>query len=155
MFASVVAVSLLTASLSAALTVNALPGEINGPDDLYGKSVATIGGSTAEAWLTGALSGSGDKIQVRVFKDIPGCLLALKTGQVKAVVYDQPILQYYIKKLGPDNFETVGNLFQKTNYGFGLQDKSPLREPINQAMLRLNEKGDIDELKAKWFGTQQ
>ena len=155
MFASVVAVSLLTASLSAALTVNALPGEINGPDDLYGKSVATIGGSTAEAWLTGALSGSGDKIQVRVFKDIPGCLLALKTGQVKAVVYDQPILQYYIKKLGPDDFQIVGNIFQKTNYGFGLQDKSPLREPINQAMLRLNEKGDIDELKAKWFGTQQ
>jgi len=155
MFASVVAVSLLTASLSAALTVNALPGEINGPDDLYGKSVATIEGSTAESWLNGALSGSGETIKVQVFPDVPSCLMALQKGKVKAVVYDAPILHYYVNKLGPDKYETVGNLFQKNNYGFGLQNNSTLREPINQAMLRLNEMGVIDELKVKWFGAQQ
>ena len=155
MFASVVAVSLLTASLSAALTVNALPGEINGPDDLYGKSVATIEGSTAESWLTGALSGSGETIKVQLYPDVPSSLAALNNGKVKAVVYDSPILHYYAKKLGPDKFELVGNLFQKSNYGFGLQNNSALREPINQVMLRLNEEGVIDELKAKWFGSEK
>jgi ABC-type amino acid transport substrate-binding protein len=86
---------------------------------------------------------------------VPSCLLALKKGDVKAVVYDAPILHYYVKKLGPDTYETVGNLFQKNNYGFGLQNNSNLRESINRAMLRLNEMGVIDELKSKWFGTEQ
>ncbi len=104
MFASVVAVSLLTASLSAALTVKAALSEINGPDDLYGNSVATIEGSTAESWLTGALSGSGETIKVQLYPDVPSCLAALKNGKVKTVIHDSPILQYDIKELWPDKF---------------------------------------------------
>ena len=76
-----------------------------------GKSVATIGGSTAETWVNGAMSDSGDKIRVRVFTDIPCCLQALKKGKVKAVVHDAPILHYYVRKIGPDHFETVDNIF--------------------------------------------
>ena len=65
------------------------------------------------------------------------------------------VLHYYAKKLGPDKFELVGNLFQKSNYGFGLQNNSTLREPINQTMLKLNETGVIDGLKANWFGSEK
>ncbi len=152
MLASVIAVSLLTASLSAVLTVNSLTGDINGPNDLPGKEVATIGGSTSEAWLKKLGSNGGATVNLRVFPDIPACLAALKSGKVQAVVFDAPILKYYVNKLGPEDFVMVGNLFERNNYGFGLQQDSLLRERINQVLLNLNENGVTDDLKMKWFG---
>jgi len=152
MFASVIAVSLLTASLSAVLTVNSLPGEINGPDDLYGRSVGTVGGSVAESWLSKQASPSGEKIDIKAYPDVKGSIDALKTGTVKAVVYDSPILDYQIHRFKEDDLELVGPLFDKGSYGFAVKRESPLREHINQVMLKLNENGTMDQLKTKWFG---
>lgn len=152
MLASVIAVSLLTASLSATLTVNSLTGDINGPSDLLGKTVATIGGSTTEGFLQKLGSSSGQRVSVKVFPDIPACLDALKSGAVRAVVFDAPVLKYYINKLGPEDFTLVGNLFERNNYGFGLQRESQLRKRINEALLNMNESGVTDELRQRWFG---
>jgi ABC-type amino acid transport substrate-binding protein len=153
MFASVIAVSLLTASLSAVLTVSALPGEINGPDDLYGRVVGTLQGSVAETWLEKEVNPVGQKIIVKPYSDIQAAINALRSGTVKAVVYDAPILEYYISKNNATDIELVGGLFEKSNYGFALQQNSPIREPINQVMLRLKEQGVIDQIHAKWFGS--
>lgn len=155
MLASVIAVSLLTASLSAVLTVNSLTSDINGPNDLPGKSVATIAGSTSETWLHKLGTTGGQRVTVEAFPDIPACLDALKSGKVKAVVYDAPILKYYVNKIAPDDFALVGSLFERNNYGFGLQQDSPMRERINQVLLDLNENGVTDELKDKWFGAEK
>ncbi|HVE15948.1 MAG TPA: transporter substrate-binding domain-containing protein [Chthoniobacterales bacterium] len=155
MFASVIAVSLLTASLSALLTVNSLSSDISKPSDLPGKAVATLGGSTAEAWLTQLGASSGEKVNVKIYPDVAACLAALKNGQVKAVVYDAPILKYWVNKLGPDDYELVGSMFERNNYGFALQQDSQLRERINQVLLDLNESGVTDRLKKDWFGEEQ
>lgn len=152
MLASVIAVSLLTASLSAVLTVNSLTSDIKGPDDLPGKKVATIGGSTAENWLK--KFGGGDKIKVQTYPDIPACIEALKKDEVKAVVFDAPILKYYLTKPGMSNLALVGTVFERNNYGFGLQQDSTLREPINQVLLNLWEKGVTTDLAKPWFGEE-
>ncbi len=152
MLASVIAVSLLTASLSAILTVNTLTGDISGPNDLPGKKVATIGGSTAETWLRKL--GSNEKVDVKVFADIPACIGELKSGKVDAVVFDAPVLKYYLNKLDAGDLVLVNGLFERNNYGFGLQQNSTLREPINQVLLKLNENGVTDALKKKWFGAE-
>ena len=155
MLASVVAVSLLTASLSAALTVNSLTGDINGPSDLLGKKVATIGGSTTETWLSKLGTQGGQRVSVQSFADIPACLDALKSGKVKAVVFDAPVLKYYVKQAHGDDFTLVPGLFERSNYGFGLQQDSPLRERINQVLLNLNENGFTNDLKEKYFGKDE
>ena len=151
MFASVIAVSLLTASLSAVLTVNSLTGDIDGPNALPGKKVATIAGSTCEAFLN-RLGSNKQRVQVSTYPDVPACLDALKSGEVKAVVFDAPVVQYYVKKMGPESFDLVQPIFDRNNYGFGLQQDSPLRERINQVLLNLNENGVTDKLKETWFG---
>lgn len=150
MLASVIAVSILTASLSAVFTVNSLSGEINGSSDLPGRKVATIGGSTAEAWLKKMGADGGPKVQVEAFPTVPDCLAALKNGKVKAVVYDGPILKYYVGVGGGDYFRLVPALFEKNNYGFGLQQGSPLRKRINQALLKLNENGVSEDLRRRF-----
>ena len=152
MLASVIAVSLLTASLSAVLVVDSLTSDINGPNDLPGKKVATIGGSTAENWLK-KFEG-GDKIKVQTFPDIPACIEALKKNEVKAIVFDAPILKYYLTKPGMSNLALVGVPFARNNYGFGLQQDSPLREPINRVLLNLHENNVIRELEEPWFGKE-
>jgi polar amino acid transport system substrate-binding protein len=150
MLASVIAVSLLTASLSAVITVNSLTADISGPNDLPGKRVATVKGSTTEAWLS-KLGGDADPVTVVAFANVRECLAALKKGEVKAVVYDAPVLKYYVKELGEDKYMLVGSLFERNNYGFGLQQDSPLRERINQVLLNFNENGVTDDLKRKYF----
>jgi len=153
MFASVIAVSLLTALLSAAFTVNSLTGDIKGPEDLPGKAVATIGGSTSETWLNKL--GGTRRVEVKVFPDIPACLAALRSGEVKAVVYDAPILKYYANKSGNSDVSLVPGLFERNNYGFGLQQDSPLREQMNQVLLNLSETGVSATLDEHWFGKKE
>jgi ABC-type amino acid transport substrate-binding protein len=117
-----------------------------------GRKVATVSGSTSEAWLQRVGSGGGLKVNVVTFPNIPDCLGALKSGAVQAVVFDASILRYYLSKDGADELMLVGPLFERSNYGFGLQVDSPLRERINRALLILKERGAGEDLRRKWFG---
>ena len=78
---------------------------------------------------------------------------ALSRGEVRAVVYDAPILRHLLNRHSERKLQLVGPLFDKQDYGFGLRGGSPLREPINRALLALEEQGVVDELAVKWFGT--
>lgn len=146
MLLSIVLVSLLTASFTTTLTVNSLKGDINGPDDLPGRQVATIKGSTTETWLN-------DKgAKVTALADVAACIEALKAGQVQAVVYDAPVLQYEAAKSNDTSLQMVGPVFERQNYAFALQQDSLLRERLNQALLLLSEEGVGSELREKYFG---
>ena len=69
------------------------------------------------------------------------------------MVYDAPILRYDLSKRIGTRLRLVGPTFEKQFYGIGLQQESPLRLPINRALLALNERGFMDELQKKWFGS--
>jgi polar amino acid transport system substrate-binding protein len=149
MLLSIVLVSLLTASFTTTLTVNSLKGDINGPNDLPGREVATIRQSTSATWL----NAKGAK--VNELATIEECIAALKAGKVKAVVFDAPILQYNVNKAGDEKLQLVGPVFERQGYAFALQDGSPLRERINRALLAVTERGATAELRKKWFGADQ
>ncbi len=147
MLLSIVLISFLTASFTTTMTVNSLKGDINGPGDLPGRKVATLAGSTSEKWLQ-------DKgIETVPAADVAGAVLLLKQGKATAVVYDAPMLSYYLNQSHDTNLELVGPVFGRQTYGIGLQDASPLREHLNRALLALNERGFIDDLRRKWFGS--
>jgi ABC-type amino acid transport substrate-binding protein len=63
------------------------------------------------------------------------------------------VLQHYALKKGKGRVKVVGLVFQEQNYGIALQVKSPLREEINIALLRLVENGVYKEIHDKWFGS--
>ena len=149
MLSATVLVSLLTASFTTTLTINTLKGDINGPGDLPGRKVATVKGSTAENWL----NAKGAKVVL--LGDVMECISALKNGDVNAVVYDAPVLKYEAGKLHDDSLQMVGPVFERQNYAFALQQDSPLRERLNQALLKLTEQGAGTELRQKFFGEDQ
>jgi polar amino acid transport system substrate-binding protein len=146
MFASVVFIAYFTAAVTSSLTLQQLRGDINGPEDLPGKRVASVKGSTAEEYLR------QHNIEIAEFAKVEDAYQALQTGQIDAVVYDAPVLLYYAAHEGKGKVQTVGAIFRKENYGVAFPDKSPLRKRVNEILLKLKENGTYDQLYTKWFG---
>jgi polar amino acid transport system substrate-binding protein len=72
---------------------------------------------------------------------------------VEAVVYDAPILRYYLSEHPGTRLQLVGDAFDKQNYGFPMQQQSPFRKEINRALLKVAEEGYFVDLDKKWFAT--
>jgi polar amino acid transport system substrate-binding protein len=148
MFTSVVFVAYFTATVTTSLTVQQLSGTIQSPSDLPGKIVATTRGSTSAKFL------SDRHIQKLEFANIDNAYESLLKGEANAIVFDSPVLLYYAAHEGKGKVQVVGEVFQKENYGIVFATNSPLRKPINNALLTLQEKGVYQELYNKWFRTQ-
>jgi len=135
-----------TASVTTTVTVQELHGTINGPEDLFGKRVATVEKSTAAEYL--AIQG----LSAVELEDVEKAYHLLETGKVDAVVYDAPVLQHYASKKGKGKVQVVGLIFKEKSYGIALPEKSDLRDRINIALLKLMETGKYEEVNKKWFG---
>jgi ABC-type amino acid transport substrate-binding protein len=146
MVVSIVLIAYFTAAVTTEMTVKSLAGSVGGPGDLPGVKVGTVATSTAETWLR------NNKAKVSSYPDVATAIAALNSGEVKAVVYDAPVLRYQLSKRSGTRLHLVGPTFERQSYGIGLQQDSPLRVPINRALLALNERGFIEELQKKWFG---
>lgn len=143
-YAGLVFVAFFTAYATTSLTMQGLKGAINGPSDLAGKRVAVVQGSTSARYAEGL------RARTAGFPDFKTAADAMLAGKADAVVYDAPVIQYYTK-----NHTTVriaGSTFRSENYGILFPLGSPLRRPVNEALLRLFENGVYDSLNKKWFG---
>jgi len=148
MFASALFVAYFTASVTSSLTLQQLHGNINGPEDLPGKRVATIAGSTSAAYL------QAHHIAASEFESLPAAVAALSRRDAEALVYDSPALLYYASHEGRGATAVVGPVFQKGNYGIIARAGSPQLKAINRALLSIKEDGTYDLLYARWFGGQ-
>ncbi|RBY90956.1 glutamate ABC transporter substrate-binding protein [Blastococcus sp. TF02A-30] len=91
------------------------PEGIEGPEDLAGKNVCSVEGSTpAENIRT-----NYPEAQLTLFDVYSKCADALRNGQVDAVTTDNVILTGLVEG-GQGAFELVGNPFTEEPYGIGL-----------------------------------
>jgi polar amino acid transport system substrate-binding protein len=146
MFTSVVFVAYYTAQLTAALTVEQIQGDINGPDDLPGKRVATTRGSTAAAFL------QEEHARVQEFGTVDAAFQALLGNTADAVVFDAPVILYFAGHDGKGRVQTAGPVFRKEDYGIVFAEGSPLRKRVDRALLELRESGAYAQILQKWFG---
>ena len=142
----VIAIAYITSSMTSVMTINKIRGHIAGFQDLAGKTVGTIVGSTGEAYCKSV------GLNTRTFDDIRGAVAALVERQIDAIVYDSPILRYYDKQHPELPIEEVGSVFDPRKYGFALPRSSPLRAQIDEELLNLNEDGYTNGLERKYFG---
>jgi polar amino acid transport system substrate-binding protein len=138
-------ISYLTATATTIMTVDSLGNDISGPKDLVGKPVATLQGTSADKYL--------QTIHVKVveFTKLDDAVDALNTDKVKAVVYDSPVLMYYLATNDAKDLHLVGHLFDKQKYGFGLQLSSKLRQQLNSALLTVEETEFLGKLDKLYF----
>lgn len=139
-------VSIFVARITAAMTISAIESSVSSVNDLYGKRVGKVAGSTAEAFL------QNRDLNGYALNDLSDVLRAFEDGDLDAVVFDSPILAYYVKTDGARFGQLAGPTFQHENYGIALPSGSELVEPINQALLELREDGTYAQIYRKWFG---
>ena len=122
------------------------PEGIAGPEDLAGKKVCSVTGSTpAENIRTNYPD--ADLTEFDVYSK---CAEALKNKQVQAVTTDNVILLGLISQ-DPDAFELVGKPFTEEPYGIGLKKgDTAFRSFINDTLDKLYQDG---RWKAAWDAT--
>jgi len=142
----VVYVALLTAHMTAAITVERLRASINGPNDLRGRSVATLAGTPAAGYLRA--------IGARVAEvDRPEDLFAaVAAGRVEAAVFAAPALRYYASHEGAGRVSVVGPEFRRAELGFVVPLESPLRRKIDASLLAMRDDGSYQRIHDRWFG---
>lgn len=141
-------VSVFTARITSVMTVDAITGNVNSINDLYGKQVGTISGSTAANFL------SRREIEFSGYDDLETLLAGFTAEELDAVVFDAPILSYFASHEGRRIASMTGGIFMRENYGIAFPTGSPLVEDVNQALLALREDGTYDEIYRKWFGNR-
>ena len=130
MFASLIAISTFTAAIASSLTVGSLTPAVRGPQDLPRALVAGIPGTTGAAYL------DDEGISYRSFDTPEDAVRSLAAGETDAVVSDAPILAYLIRKLDVERVEVLPERLDTQAYGIALPQGSPLREPLDRALLR-------------------
>ncbi|MGP6088478.1 transporter substrate-binding domain-containing protein [Antarctobacter jejuensis] len=143
--ASLFFVSIFVAKITAAMTVTALTSSIASINDLDRREVGTVAGSTASLFL------EGREVRHVAYDGFAEMIGAFESGEVDALVYDGPLLRYYLSRNPGGDAYVLDRVFRSEDYGIALLSGSTLREPINQALLKLRERGTYDALVAEWF----
>jgi polar amino acid transport system substrate-binding protein len=143
----VVLIAQFTATVTSTLTVEQIQSNIQGPSDLPGKTIATAPGSVAASWLTA---------MGLPFVPVTDSELAygmLIRGEIQAIVYEAPQLQYWINTRGQSAVSLVGPVFRPEKYAIAVPIGSPLRKRINDALLTMQADGTMEEIGRRWFTT--
>ena len=147
-FVSIVFVAYYTATLTANLTVEKFDSQISGPSDLFGKRVCTVDRTTSATFLT------EQGITFTGAPAIKDCYAGIKGNTFDAVVFDAPVLAYFVAHDGAGEASLVGTVFKNTDYGIAFHNGSELRKQADEALLKMREDGDFDMIKEKWFGPE-
>ena len=124
---------------------------INSKDDLAGKKVCSVEGSTpAERIKTEA-----PKAALTLFDTYGKCATALENKQVDAVTTDEAILLGLVSKK-KDAYKVVGDPFSEEPYGIGLKKgDQAFRDFINDTLEKIYEDGRWEAALKKTVGTVQ
>jgi polar amino acid transport system substrate-binding protein len=126
--------------------MQSLKANINGPEDLQGRRVAVVGGTTSYEYM------KKERAYIQAFDTVEDAYDALLNETVDAVVYDAPNLLFYANGEGKGKVTVVGKIFEPQDYGLALPQGSPLREKLIRAILTLKENDESARTVAKWLG---
>lgn len=121
--------------------------QIHTADDLKGKTVTAVKGSTNEAMAKklGAAQIVEAKYNADIFKN-------LEAGKADAVITDEPLAYYYLGHGGTEKAKTVATV--PSDEGFVIlmnKEDVKMQQDINGALKKVMENGVYDQLFHKWF----
>ncbi|MDO6498096.1 substrate-binding periplasmic protein [Photobacterium sanguinicancri] len=139
----------ITAILASTFTLGLLSNDIKGPNDLSNLKVGAKLASTSSIYLT------NHSIVHRTYESTDEMLTALDSREVDAIVADNAVLKYLIKKFKEEgNYTDLSVLpyqFEKQNYGFAIGDNSPYEEALNRALLKVRKSPEWKQALSKYF----
>ncbi|XP_058482855.1 glutamate receptor 1b isoform X1 [Solea solea] len=161
-FFTLIIISSYTANLAAFLTVERMVSPIEGAEDLAKQSEISYGtlegGSTKEFFSRSKIAVfekmwsymRSTEPSVFVRNTDEGVLRVRKSKGKYAYLLESAMNEYIEQRKPCDTMKVGGNLDSK-GYGVATPKGSPLRIPVNLAVLKLNEQAILDKLKNKWW----
>ncbi|XP_077360870.1 glutamate receptor 1-like [Festucalex cinctus] len=161
-FFTLIIISSYTANLAAFLTVERMVSPIESAEDLAKQSEITYGtldgGSTKEFFRRSKIAVfekmwsymRGADPSVFVKNTDEGVSRVRKSKGKYAYLLESSMNEYIEQRAPCDTIKVGGNLDSK-GYGVATPKGSPLRIPVNLAVLKLNEQAVLDKLKNKWW----
>jgi ABC-type amino acid transport substrate-binding protein len=143
----VLMVAYVTSSITSTMTIEKMEHHISGPKDLPGKTVGAIADSAGAKYL------QNKGVTCLPAPNLATAVQDMLDRKSAAIVGDAPVLQSYDFSNPRLPITEVGAVFSPLNYGFALPIGSPLRLPLNRALLELEESGDVAELYRTYFGS--
>ena len=134
MFVSIILVTSLTASVTSSLTTIQLRKTLYDLEDLHRIKVGCLAPPSRSALY---LERQG--IQHQTFDTVHGALKALSQRKLDAVVYDFSTLQYLVHEDYRDELTVLSRTFNPKFLALPLPPDSPLRRPLNKAILEIME----------------
>ncbi|QHT55449.1 glutamate ABC transporter substrate-binding protein [Cellulomonas sp. H30R-01] len=132
------------------LLVAADDDSIKGPEDLEGKNLCSVTGSTSAQRIKDEYAAGTNLLEQPGYAE---CVTALTAGQVDAVTTDDIILAGLAAvPANEGKVKVVGNPFSEENYGVGLPKDSDQCEAINEAIGAMIDDGTWEELLDKNVG---
>ncbi|KAL6098279.1 gria1 [Pungitius sinensis] len=161
-FFTLIIISSYTANLAAFLTVERMVSPIEGAEDLAKQTEIAYGtldgGSTKEFFKRSKIAvfekmwsymRSADP-SVFVKSTTEGVIRVRKSKGKYAYLLESSMNEYIEQRKPCDTMKVGGNLDSK-GYGVATPKGSALRNPVNLAVLKLNEQGMLDKLKNRWW----
>jgi len=123
--------------------------DIASVEDLSGVIVGAQDGTTGETYA----NDETDASEVRGFPEGPNAVNALTTGQVDAVIIDQPVAVDAVDKQG--GVEIAEEIATDELYGFAVApDNTSLLDGMNEALATIKDDGTLAELYEEYFQTE-
>jgi len=150
----IIAISILTAIVTSALTAQAIGGSIRSEKDLAGKYVAAVETDAPRRYV--------EKIGANVIpvKTLDEGIALVRSGKAEALVHDGPRLVYLANQINKKEHQKVLAVapfsFNPQNYGIVFPSKSELKESVDRVLLKLREADGLEKsfhekLKDKWL----
>jgi polar amino acid transport system substrate-binding protein len=146
MISSVIVIAGFTAAVTSALTLNSLSNAIQGPDDLPHRRVGSVPGSASAGYL------NSHRIGYVTYPTLDAGLDAVASGNLDAFVYDRPLLLYKASERPDGTVRVVPKTFGRQDYASALPNRSPIREAINQSLVRYLDSPDWQATLERWLG---
>lgn len=146
MFTAIITTSAFTATITSSLTVGQLESKVRGPQDLPAVKVGVVGGTTGETYA------NRNGLGFRPYESPEAGIEALAAGTIDAFVYDQAVLAWIVNRKAHGRVEVLPHTFDRQDYAIALPEGSPLREPINRALVRAVRDPSFEQMLDRYLG---
>ncbi|XP_070554380.1 glutamate receptor ionotropic, kainate 3-like isoform X2 [Ptychodera flava] len=148
-----------TANMAAFLTITRLDTPVRSVEDLVSQSKIMYG-TVVNSQPLSFFSSSKNFLYNRMFSymdSTPGAIVQNTSDGVArvraggyALLWDSTVNEYLVQKQ-PCDLMTVGSTFDLKGYGIGLPMGAPYRDDFTIAVLKLREKGFLENIQKKWW----
>ena len=142
----VAVVAYVTSSITSVMTASQMAHQISGFSDLHGKHVGVMAGSVGETSAVRRCSMFRRSTRWNR-RSMPCCRAISVRSCAMRRCWNGTDMHTRTARYG----RRAGVNIEK--YGFALPPDSPLTRPVSEAILRLQDKGGLDTLRTRYFGT--